>query len=86
MCRVFFLNKNADLRQLIIKNETPVEVFSCEFCDAFKNTCFYTILQVAAFEVKITSRCAETVSYCVNTCEQLNLKIVLTVSVYILHD
>ena len=60
MCQSLLFNKVADLRQLIIKNETPVEVFSCEFCDAFKNTSFYRTPQVVASEMKISSRCAET--------------------------
>ena len=60
MCQSLLFNKVAELRQLIIKNETPVEVFSCEFCDAFKSTCFYTIPHVAVSEMTIPSRCAET--------------------------
>ena len=31
-----------------IKKETPTQVFSCEFCEIFKNTSFYGTLPAAA--------------------------------------
>ena len=33
-----------------IKKETLAQVFSCEFCEIYKNTFFYRIPLVAAFE------------------------------------
>ena len=38
---VNFLNKVTGLRSAtLLKEETPIQVFSCEFCEIFKNTFF----------------------------------------------
>ena len=39
-----------------IKNETPAQVFSCEFCKIFKNTYFSGYLQGAASNSIVTDR------------------------------
>ena len=39
LCRSLFFNKVADLKPAtLLKKETPTQVFSCEFCEIFKNT------------------------------------------------
>ena len=41
LCRSLFLNKVAGLRSVtLLKKETPIQVFSYEFFEIFKNTCF----------------------------------------------
>ena len=35
-------------RSLIYYKETPTQVFSCEYCEMFKNTCFKEQLRMAA--------------------------------------
>ena len=46
--RVSFFNKVAGAALNFIKKETLAQVLSCEFCEIFKNTCFYRIPPVAA--------------------------------------
>ena len=41
LCQSLFFNKVSGLKAL-------AQVFSCEFCGIFKNTCFYRTLLVAA--------------------------------------
>ena len=49
LCLRLFFNKVADLRSSnFIKRESQAQVFSCEFCEIFKNTFFYRTLPVAA--------------------------------------
>ena len=31
----------------LYQNETPIQVFSCEYCEVFKNTCFEKHLRMA---------------------------------------
>ena len=47
---VFFLIKLQALGTTLLKKENQVQVFSCEFCEIFKNTFFYRIPPVAASE------------------------------------
>ena len=47
--RVIFLNKVAGLQACnFIKKETVAQVFSCEFCEIFKNTFFTEYLWTTA--------------------------------------
>ena len=49
LCQSIFFNKVADLRPAdFIKRETVVQVFSCEFCEIFKNIFFYRTPLVTA--------------------------------------
>ena len=51
MCvRVSFLIKLQASICNFIKKETPTHVFSCEFCELFKNTYFIEHIRVTAFE------------------------------------
>ena len=36
-----YFNKVASLRPTNVLKEAPTQVFSCEFCENFKNTFFY---------------------------------------------
>ena len=36
-----------------IKNKTPTQVFSCKFCEIFKNTCFVEDLHMAGSETQM---------------------------------
>ena len=47
LCQSLFFNKVADLRSFI-KKGTLSQVFSCEFCEIFKNTFFNWTPPVAA--------------------------------------
>ena len=46
LCWSFFLIKLQAFRP---EKETPTQVFSCEYCEIFKNTFFYRTPPVAAF-------------------------------------
>ena len=48
LCRSFFLNKVADLRPATLLKRTVAQVFSCEFCEIYKNTFFHKTPLVAA--------------------------------------
>ena len=51
LCQALFLNKVAGLRldaSNFIKKETLAQVFSCEFCEIFKNTYFTEHLRMTA--------------------------------------
>ena len=49
VCQSLFFNKVAGLRPAaLLKKETLAQVFSCEFCDIFKNTFFHRRPLVAA--------------------------------------
>ena len=48
LCQSLFFNKVAGGACNIIKKETLVQVFSCEFCEISKNTFFYRTALVAA--------------------------------------
>ena len=48
LCQSLFFNKVATIGLNFIKKETLVQVFSCEFCEIFKNTYFYRRPPVAA--------------------------------------
>ena len=52
LCQGPLFNKVAGLRPatLLINNETLVQVFSCEFCEMFKNTFFTEHLWATASE------------------------------------
>ena len=50
LCRNFFLNKVADLRPATLLKKTLAQVFSCEFCEIYKNTFFHKTPLVAASE------------------------------------
>ena len=53
LCHGLFINKVAGLLPLacnFIKKQTLTRVFSCEFCEIFKNTFFYKTSPVAAFD------------------------------------
>ena len=55
-CQNFSLNKVAGLRPeacKFIKKETLAQVFSCEFCEIYKNTFYYTTALMAASGVLI---------------------------------
>ena len=41
---------------LFIKEETPTQVISCEYCEIFKNTFLYTAHPVAAFCLSVMSQ------------------------------
>ena len=45
---VAVFNKIAGLRPATLLKKTPTQVFSCEFCEFFKNNFFYGALPVAA--------------------------------------
>ena len=49
MLESFFLNE-ATGPATIFKKETLVQVFTCEYCETFKNTFFYRAPPVAASE------------------------------------
>ena len=51
MCQSLFFNKAAGLGLKFIKKETLTHVFSCEFCEIFKNTYFYRTPLVATSAV-----------------------------------
>ena len=55
LCQSLFFNKVAALRSTALSNkkETLVQVFSCEFCEIFKNTSFHKTAPVAASVRKI---------------------------------
>ena len=48
LCQSSFFNKVAGLRRNFIKKETLAQVFSCEFCEIFRNTFFCRTPLVAA--------------------------------------
>ena len=54
LCQSLFFNKVADLRKTppmacnFIKKDTLAQVFSCEFCEIFKNTFFTEHLRLTA--------------------------------------
>ena len=51
LCQSFSFNKVAGLRPQVcnlIKKETLTQVFSCEFCEIFKNTFFTEDLRATA--------------------------------------
>ena len=48
MCQSLFLIKLQALSQQLYQKETLVKLFSCEFCEIFKNTFFKRIAPVAA--------------------------------------
>ena len=52
MCQGLFFNKVADLRPVTLLTEALAQVFSCEFCEIFKNTFSYRTPQVAVSENK----------------------------------
>ena len=45
MCEGLFLN--------FVLKETPIQMFSCEFCELFKNTYFAEDLQTAGYETLV---------------------------------
>ena len=48
LCRSLFLHKVSDLRPVnFIKPETPIQLFSCEFCEIFKNTFLTELLRTS---------------------------------------
>ena len=49
--QTLFLNKVAGLRPKTIEKETLVKVFSCEFCEIFKNTSSQLLLYQSSFGV-----------------------------------
>ena len=51
MCRSLFFDKVASLRpETLLKRETLVQVFYCEFCRNYKNTLFTEYLHKTASE------------------------------------
>ena len=40
LCQSIFFNKVAGRSSTLLKKEALAQVFSCEFCEIFKNTCF----------------------------------------------
>ena len=61
--RVIFLNEVAGLQACnFIKKETVAQVFSCEFCEIFKNTFFTEHLWTTASIIIITVICLVIVS------------------------
>ena len=50
LCQSLFLNKVVPAT--LLKKETLAQVFSCEFCEIFKNTFFYRTPPVAASEMQ----------------------------------
>ena len=48
MCWNIFFNKAAGLRSTTFLKKTPKQVFYCEYCEIFKNSCFYRTSPVAA--------------------------------------
>ena len=56
LCQSLFFNKVAGQACNFVKKETLVQVFSCEFCEIFRNTFFYrTPLAVASGNTNLTS-------------------------------
>ena len=49
-CKSIFLINLQSLNTCNVVKETPTQVFSCEICEVFKNTCFYRTPPVAASE------------------------------------
>ena len=50
LCQGLFFNKVAGLRpSKLLKKETLIQVFSCEFCEISKSTFFHRTPMVAAF-------------------------------------
>ena len=66
MCSVkkVFLKISQDWQEItyarvnFVKKETPAEVFSCEFCEIFKNTYFYRTPLAAASENRCVKKAA----------------------------
>ena len=55
MCQSLFLNKVARLRPAtLLKKETLAQVFSCEFCEIFKNAFFIERLRATTSEFNYT--------------------------------
>ena len=49
LCQSLLFNKDTGLRPAtLLKRETQAQVFSCEFCEIFKNNFFYRTSLVAA--------------------------------------
>ena len=57
MCGSLSLNQVAGLRPATLLKKIPTQVFSCEFCEIFKNTYFVEHLQTAAFVRSIYVLC-----------------------------
>ena len=55
LCQSLFLNKVAGRACNFIKKESLAQVFSCEFCEFFKNTFFTEHLRVTASETELLS-------------------------------
>ena len=51
LCQRLFFNKVADLGPAILFKKRPWQLFSCEFCEIFKNTFFHRTPLVAASEI-----------------------------------
>ena len=54
-----FLNKAGGLRPSTLLKKNLLQVFSCEFCEMFKNTCFHRLPVVAASKTNSTIRVME---------------------------
>ena len=50
-CQRLFLNKIAGL---LIKNETLIQVFSCEYCETFKKNLFHRTPPVALLVIMVS--------------------------------
>ena len=57
LCGSLSLNQVAGLRPATLLKKIPTQVFSCEFCEIFKNTYFVEHLQTAAFVRSIYVLC-----------------------------
>ena len=56
LCQSLFFNKVAGAACNFIKKETLAQMFSCEFCEIFKNTFFKRTPLVAAFNSFILNK------------------------------
>ena len=66
LCRNLFFNDIVGLACNFIKNETPIQVFSCKFCEVFRNTFFTEHLWRIASEDNIVNRFDVYVLYYLN--------------------
>ena len=54
LCQDLFFDKIAGLRPSTLLKKKLAQVFSCEFCEIFKNTFFYRTPPVAASDITLS--------------------------------
>ena len=66
-CEIWKNFKNAfsteHLHWLLLSKETPTQVFACESCEIFRDTCFYRLPPVAGSEWTLLS-CKSNMTFC----------------------